>query len=167
MLNGIPPQPDSLFVPCGIVASASSAGGGPGISHCPYFSTLCRLGEDESSWVEDLSSFLGWGNLHHGAPKYWWLLGAGISCWKAMHGPNSTVLFFLSFLIWGSLFQGALFTLTARQPIGSDHMFCPNISERLAVPVLGKCPLSFPCDGSQEACALSLTHPWRAAGLCH
>lgn len=48
MLNGIPCQPDSLFVPCGTTASASGAGGALGILPCPDFSKLCRLCEAES-----------------------------------------------------------------------------------------------------------------------
>lgn len=49
MLNGIPSQPDSLFVPHGTMASASSAGGALGILPCPNVSKLCRLCEVESS----------------------------------------------------------------------------------------------------------------------
>lgn len=51
MLNGIPSQPDSLFVPRGTMASASNAGGALGILPCPNFSELCRLCEAESSFI--------------------------------------------------------------------------------------------------------------------
>lgn len=49
MLNDIPSQPDSLFVPRGTTASASSAGGALEILPCPNFSKLCRFCKAESS----------------------------------------------------------------------------------------------------------------------